>query len=280
MPTKLAAATDGWSQDKQRIQKIFWDQHRNAAKGFPNGRPWWAMCEKQVDGSDAVPCAEMIPVGRNMLLLPNGKMEIAERAGVVKDLEDGTTLDSGAIFVKGWFAPWVPEPKYVNLAAQRLRGNQFRFDYQRMVNEYREANIAYYTRVNEELGARNLKTLKLYAEVTFEVRSIKGIGSPPKSPKVPEAAAAGDLWLLGFSDEENEALKYILARDNGRSAEAIEEVDEPLAGKPAAPKAVPSLSEFATALGMELEDLDALKEMIAAKKARETKKAAKAAEAA
>jgi hypothetical protein len=237
---RYSAPGEGWNQNKQRVVKIFYDQHKNDKAGFPLGRPWWAYCERQVDGSDAKPVAELLPVSADFQL-PDGM--------------------GGNIIIKGWCAPWTPEPKYVAIAFQSMQGNRFVFNYNRMRSDYEEASMRYYRNANREAAAKNWPSVKVYGPVPFQLQSVEGVGAPPKSPKVPEAALAGDLWLLGFTQEENERLKAILDEDNGRGT-YFNEGATPIAATP------PSLSEFAD---FTEEEREALKEMVAARRARKAK---------
>ena len=104
------------------------------------------------------------------------------------------------------------------LALRSLGGNRFRIDYTRMRKDYEDANIGYYSRVNAAANASRWEAIPLYAPVPFQIQSARldnaPIGAPPKSPKIPEAALAGDRWLIGFSEEPNERLKALLDADN------------------------------------------------------------------
>lgn len=193
MAVRITHVGEGQNQNKSRLVKIFFDQHKEARLGFPDGRAWWGYCEKQVDGSDAQPIGELMPVGED------------------KVLEDGTRI-------KGWSAPWVPEPKYIALAVAGMTGYKFRIDYVRMQRDYEDASRRYYDLVNNEVFQKGWDPIPLYGSVPYVVRALKHVGAPPKSPKLPEAALAGDRWLLGFSEEVNEKLRDILAIDNGRLA--------------------------------------------------------------
>ena len=182
---------EGWNQNSMRQVMILFDQHRS--KDFPLGRPWWGYAED--------PAQKNQPRGIAGELLP-----------VSADLQVDDVL------VKGWDAPWVPEPKYVKLATQTVTaGNRFRFDYERMITDRRTATVAYYTDAARVAAERNLPVPALGAPITFQLRAI--VGSPPKSPKLPEAALAGDPWLLGFSPKVNDALYQILLDDQGRPAD-------------------------------------------------------------
>lgn len=202
MPSNATKTQVGWSQAINRQDLILFDQHRSEA--HPLGRPWWCVVEKQVNGSAPAPVGEIQPLNRDIVI------------------DEGVTA-------KGWDAPWIPEQKYMTLAVHTMQGNRFRIDYQRMITDYREANLAYYRRANEEAAARNWPSVPLFGRVPFQLQSVKGIGAPPKSPKVPEAALAGDRWLLGFHAQPNEVLARILERDNGRGL-AIYEDEIPVTG--------------------------------------------------
>ncbi len=171
---RINVPNDGWSQAKQRSLAVFYDQHKDGTK-FPNGRPWWCYVERPADGA-AMP----MPVGE---LQPHG-----------------------------WEAPWYPEHKYINMAMGRLSDNHFRIDYQRMITDYTSAMREYYSRAVKEAVALNLPAPGYMGVIGYRLTQI--VGEPPKSPKIPEAALAGDRWLLGFHDETNEALSRLLTMGN------------------------------------------------------------------
>lgn len=215
---------EGWNQNKLRTVTVLFDQHRS--KDFPYGRPWWGYAED--------PAAKGQPRGFSGELSP-----------ISEDLK----VDD--ITVKGWDAPWIPEPKYVLLALQTVTsGNRFRFDYERMVADRKEAMTRYYTLAAREAAARNWPAPSLYGPVSFQLRAI--VGNPPKSPKLPEAALAGDPWLLGFSQKRNDVLVEILLDEQGRSAEFLASAD-------ATPKQSGLLAEI---LAMSAEDRAALKALL------------------
>jgi hypothetical protein len=190
MASRFTAPAEGWNQNRQRNIAVFFDQHRSAE--FPDGRPWWCYTERSADGSSApMPVGEMQPVNAEITL------------------GDGTKIP-------GWEAPWVPEPKYMAHSVQRLSGNRFRIDYQRQIADYRAAQEDYYRRAVQEAAAFNLPMPELGEAPSYKLRMI--VGNPPKSPKIPEAALAGDRWLLGFSDEPNEQLRRLLYTGDGRIA--------------------------------------------------------------
>lgn len=189
---------EGWNQNKTRAVALFFDQHRS--KDYPDGRPWWGYTETPTDPTH-----------------PRGV--VGELQPVVASMDLG---DGGRI--KGWDAPWLPEAKYVQMAVGLMAGSRFKIDYARMMSDYREANERYYTLAAQTAGARNWPAPKLYGPVDFQLRAI--VGEPPKSPKIPEAALAGDPWLLGFDHRPNERLKKVLDREQGRIAQILTEASE------------------------------------------------------
>lgn len=178
---RYTAPAEGWNQNKQRGLGLFFDQHRDTP-GWPDGRPWWCYTERPADGA-----ATPMPVGD---LIPHG-----------------------------WNAPWTPESKYMQLSLGTLSSNRFRINYERMIADYRQAMDEYYQRAAQEAAAFNLPIPDHGEAVTWKLRSI--VGNPPKSAKIPEAALAGDRWLLGFSDEPNEQLQTLLYSD-GRTLRPTE----------------------------------------------------------
>lgn len=195
---RYSTPTEGWNQNKTRSVALFYDQHRS--KDYPDGRPWWGYTETPAD-----PTAQRGVVG--------------EMQPVVADMNLGE-----GVIVKGWDAPWIPEAKYVHMAVGILSGNRFKLDYGRMMTDYAQANDRYYRLAASTAGAKNWPAPKLYGQVEFQLRAI--VGDPPKSPKVPEAALAGDPWILGFEDRPNERLKKILDREQGRMVLQLEEADD------------------------------------------------------
>ena len=195
MALKFALPTAGWSQADQRNQAVFYDQHKH--KKSPDGRPWWCFVEKPAEGA-AMP----MPVGP---LIPMGWEEM----GIV--------------------APWEPDQKYIVRSIGRARqgktfGNIFEFrfeiDYRSMITDFRREMDAYYGRAVKEAAALNLK-LPGYGEVLqYQLRQI--VGEAPMSPKIPEAAMAGDEWLLGYDPDENELLARLITMRNA-GVETVEQ---------------------------------------------------------
>ncbi len=178
MATPVTRSVHGWSQDKTRGFHVFYDQHKDekftAADGtklFINGRPWGAVVERAADGA-AMP----MPVGPIQPL--------------------------------GWSAPWYPDQKYIvrslgkiaqngGALSQNETSNRFRIDYEAMRRDYAEAHQMYYDMmVSEHIRILPGQRVPAPGEpIPYQIVAI--IGVPPKSPKIPEAAMAGNRWLLG-----------------------------------------------------------------------------------
>jgi hypothetical protein len=168
---------EGWSQNKQRTVGFFFDQHRDTtyrdAKGvaiFENGRPYWAYVEKPANGvAMPMPVGEIIPIG--------------------------------------WQAPWYAPQKYLVKSLGRIARdgnwhtgpgttNYFRIDYAAMIKEDSDAMQAYYEIAINEAARLNITPLPQYGQpLPHNLRLV--VGRPPRSPKIAEAALAGDRWLLG-----------------------------------------------------------------------------------
>lgn len=238
---RFSAPKEGWSQQTNRSPGIFFDQHKSPT--HPDGRAWWCWTETPADPTHPRGIVgELIPIGAD--------------------------LNIGGEIVKGWDAPWVPEQKYAVRGAHILSGNRFRIDYAAMITDYTAANRRYYEMCARECGAKNLPAPKMYGPVPFQIRALQGVGDPPKSPKLPEAAQAGDPWLLGFSRHVNEQLRSILARETGALHYAMDEYVEPAASAPAESTLLAGLSE---------EQIAGLVEMLNQNKQAKAMRAAKAA---
>ena len=198
MALNIRHPSDGWGQHKQRGQMILFDQHRS--KDHPDGRPWWTYTEKQVDQTI-------------------GPQPIGEPCPVVADL-----IEPDGSVIKGWSAPWYPEPKYMVMSISSRQGNRFKIRYDLMRTDYQQAMEEYYKRAVQEAATLNLPMPKFGEPIGYRLRQI--VGEPPKSPKIPEAAMAGDPWLLGFSQEPNDLLRRYLYTGNSVIA-TPEEIDAP-----------------------------------------------------
>jgi hypothetical protein len=170
-----------------------WNQNRQRGLGlfydqhrtpaFPDGRPWWCYTERPADGAHMpMPVGELIP--------------------------------------HGWGAPWVPENQYMQMSMGTLQTNRFRIMYERMITDYRQAMDDFYQRAAAEALQANLPIPEYGEALGWKLRAI--VGMPPRSPRIPEAALAGDRWLLGFSTEPNEYLERLLTTGDVRIGRAEE----------------------------------------------------------
>jgi hypothetical protein len=168
------------SQKDRRYLDCFHDQHRS--KRFPDGRPWSGYREFSSENG-----------------YPDGFLQA--------DLYKADFQDP---FNSGWDAPWVPE---VNGGRQSF----YEFDYNRKKIAIRYDNVIqhdkaamdrYYQAAAKLAGANGWGEIRYGVTPVYQVTSL--IGDPPRSPKIAQAAQAGDPWLLGFSDEPNEELARLL----------------------------------------------------------------------
>jgi len=158
-----------------------WNQNRqrglglffdqHRSKDFPDGRPWWCYTERPADGAHMPhPVGELIP--------------------------------------HQWSAPWTPEAMYMQMSMGTLQTNRFRIMYERMIADYQQARDEYYQRAVAEAVQNSLPIPESAELLTHKLVMI--VGRPPRSPRIPEAALAGDRWLLGFTTEPNEYLQRLL----------------------------------------------------------------------
>lgn len=184
MPTKEGLINNVRSANSQRDQRwndTVYDQHKSAR--FPRGRPWWGTRE-----------------------YPSEK---GKDAGFIGALMPG---DSNDPFNSSWSAPWYPEQ---TVAHQRV--GTYRIDLKRMTITWLYASIAtedraameqYYLAAAEIAYQKGWPAPALGEPVSFQIRQI--LKRPPRSPKIAEAALAGDPWILGNTDQVNEELKALL----------------------------------------------------------------------
>lgn len=158
-----------------------WSQNRQRGLGlfydqhrceqFPDGRPWWCWTERPADGAHMPrSIGDMIP--------------------------------------HGWNAPWVPDSHYLITAYETLETNRFTIRYDMIITEYRTAMEDFYQRAAQEAASFNLPIPDYGEALGWKLRQI--VGKPPRSPKIPEAARAGDRWILGLRNEPNEYLLRLL----------------------------------------------------------------------
>lgn len=203
MPSKNFSLTPGWSQADQRDYAVWYDQHKCAK--FPQGRPWWSVVERPAEGATMpMPVGELQP--------------------------------------QGWTAPWYPDAKYIISSIGKatpgatLQEHRFRIDYNSMITDRRQAMKEYYDRAVLESIGQGWEAPNYGDPIPYRLRSI--IGTPPLSPKIPEAAMAEDPWILGFSDHENEQLARLLdlgheeiltAQQSEKKQDRMSEIEQKLA---------------------------------------------------
>lgn len=184
MPSKpqVGVSTVG-SQKDSRYLDTFYDQHRFSPR-FPEGRPWHGYREYAANkpDKDGFVGGELNP-GRH-----------------AEDMED-----RAAAWATAWVAPWVPEFKYFDFNYQR---NKITIRYDRVMGDDKMALDNYYRAAAKLSGSNGWGPVKYGVTPTYQVTSL--IGDPSRSPKIAQAAQAGDPWLLGFSDEVNEELAQLI----------------------------------------------------------------------
>jgi hypothetical protein len=168
-------AAVGWSQDMQRSAALYYDQHRSPK--FPDGRPWWSYSVERP----------------------------ALQEGIKTDMR---AMPVGELNADGWEAPWYPEQKYFRYSQGVLQDFRVRIDYVAMKNDYTAATRTYYERAVKEAATLSMPLPTYNSVIPWELQQV--VGPAPKSPKIPEAAMAGDLWLLFGEGDENEELARLL----------------------------------------------------------------------
>lgn len=176
MPTNVKLVQPGFSQASNRSVVFWFDQHKDPnfrnADGvaiFEMGRPYWSWVERPAEGTAApMPVGEVIPMG--------------------------------------WTAPFQVPQKYITRSIGRVKSDGdwlkgagstqfFRIDWAQMAKDDKEAMDAYYELAVQE-AVRLKEPLPRYGQpLSIELRLV--VGRPPRSPKIAEAAMAGDKWLLG-----------------------------------------------------------------------------------
>lgn len=184
-------AKGGVSQRDRRWLETVYDQHTSAR--FPRGRPWWGNVEQP---------AEQIGIAR-------------PEYGFISLLMPGDHNEPLTSSQKSWEAPWYPDQVIsaspgpgittFRIDTRRLR---LTWNYQAIANYDRQALDGYYqaaAKIAHQHGWPMPKRGDILPQAILDI-----LGDPPRSPKIAEAAMAGDPWLLGFTDEVNVALHALL----------------------------------------------------------------------
>lgn len=183
MPTKpQTSVTTVGSQRDNRFLANSYDQHKHPVKAI-EGRPWHGYREHNANkGHTPGFCSPLSP-GRHV--------------------EEGE--DPRAAWATVWHAPWMPEERFFEF--NFLRGTH-KIRYDQMIGVDKKFYDDYFD------AAAKVAYEKNYSEVIYGAIPAHGItaiiGPPPRSPKIAEAAQAGDPWLLGFSEEVNTELAKLL----------------------------------------------------------------------
>lgn len=186
MPTKpIHEVSSVTSQKDNRWPETVYDQHKSAR--FPRGRPWWGHLE--------------IPADPKM------------QAAFVCELMPG---DSNDPFNSSWGAPWLPDQviahpngsgrSYFRLDVKKL---SITWLYPTIIADDKAATLAYYQAAAKIAHTNGWKAPGLNEPVGFQIESI--LLAPPRSHKIAEAALAGDPWILGHTNQVNEALYELLS---------------------------------------------------------------------
>lgn len=241
MPTKPTVGVSSvGSQRDRRYTDTFYDQHRSPR--FLNGRPWWG--EREFAANKPHPdgfCSALNP----------GDHEKAK----LGDFSDQ------------WDAPWLP-PMQASVGG----GSYFEFNYRKnaitirydlIIRDDTEAMNKYYDAGSIVAYQKNWQPPKWGGLPDHTIVAV--IGLPPRSPRVAQAAQAGDPWLLGHAKEVNEELAGLL-RLTRRGIPMLQPVVTPVS----TPEAV--LGADAATVKMLLEQVAAMSAKLAAMEQPKAKK--------
>lgn len=160
-------------QAQARAHAVWFDQHRDttyrSAAGeriFEFGRPWWSVIEK------------------------------------------ASGMPSGPVYPMGWEAPWyapqqyvvdsigrIPKQELLGIVPRGMNSDRFRIAYDRMRTDDQQAAQDHYRLAVQVAQNKNLPIPK-WGD-TMDPRLLVIVGVQPRSPKIAEAALAGNKWLLG-----------------------------------------------------------------------------------
>jgi hypothetical protein len=176
-PSHIEISTVGSQSDKRSLA-TFRDQHKGPR--FADGRPFWGYLEMPSD-----PANLPAPIGE---LHPGDHEAAANRD-----------------WSQQWNAPWMPGPQYMEI---NLRRFSIYINYPRMIADFKTAMEDHYRKATEVAYEKNWPEPSFLGPIDHNIRHI--IGRAPLSHKIPEAAMAGDPWILGLSDQPNEKLAKLL----------------------------------------------------------------------
>lgn len=154
-------------QASHRYMDTFRDQHKS--RRFPDGRPWWGWREYA-----------------SMKGQPDGF--------VSADLFPGSHEDPA----QRWTAPWLPEADFFDF---NYRKSAVIINYRKMLTHDTHYWHEYYRAANRMAFEKGWEEVHEGRLPRASIRHV--IGEPPRSPKIAQAALAGDRWLLGDESERN-----------------------------------------------------------------------------
>lgn len=218
----LLGASIGSDQQSQRYGDTIFDQHRSTR--FPDGRPF---------------C---------------GSREYAANKGH-RDGFVGTDLMHGEWQKPHttWSAPWLPEFRYLDINYKTMRG-QWRYD--KVAADDTLGLRTYYDGCAVMAAQMGGAEVKPYGIPSYQLCAI--FGMPPRTPKIAQAAMAGDPWLLGADEHPNEELAALLGMSRRFGMYVQDEPIVPLATAADVLKAQASgTADLAAIVGAVLAALDA-----------------------
>lgn len=189
MATKptVGITTVGRQRDRRYLD-TFHDNHRWSR--FPLGRPWFGDRE----------------------LAANRENNPRVQDGFcTAELQRGTHFDPAIHQSKEeawkdiWNAPWYPEQRFFHFDYPRKR---IVIQYVPMIAEDTKYYDAYYDAAAKIAYEKSWAPIEYGAVVPRQIVAI--LTRPPRSPKIAQAAQAGDPWLIGATDEVNEELAMLL----------------------------------------------------------------------
>lgn len=184
MPSKpiVPIQTVGSQSNNRKIVTLR-DTHKSAR--FQAGRPWWGYAEKPA--------------------------EAGAPWGLVGTPTPGNHENP---FGDQWEAPWLPDAKYMSA---NVETGKLTINYVGMVTEYTQKTTEYYEQCASVAHENKWVAPEFGGHVDGRFRGVVG-KYLPQSPRIPQAAMAGDPWVLGQTTEINETLARILRETTyGRS---------------------------------------------------------------
>lgn len=182
MPTKpTTEVRSANSQRDNRWLETVYDQHKSAR--FPRGRPLWGHLEMPTN-------PKMAP-------------------GFCTELMPGDHSDP---FNSSWSAPWLPaqQSDWTGRSTMRLDMKRMTLTwlYGTVIADDTAALQRYYDAAAKIAYTKGWPVAAFGEQVPYQITSI--LGDAPRSPKIAEAALAGDPWILGHTEQVNEELAALL----------------------------------------------------------------------